>query len=85
VGQQLDRYVQDRPCRTWELLADAIYPGGSKAITKAGWPLPGEVKHDWAAKIAPLLDPDRNDSPSFGKLVEGLRRLAASSLPAKSG
>jgi len=28
----LDRYVQDRVCGTWELLADAVYPGGSTAI-----------------------------------------------------
>jgi hypothetical protein len=81
----LDRYDQDRPCGTWELLANAIYPGGLKAITKTGWPLPGEIKHDWAAKIAPLLDPDRNVSPSFRKLINGLRRLAANPLLEKSG
>jgi hypothetical protein len=73
----LGRYVQDSVCDTWELLADAIYPGGSAAIKKAGWPLPGQVKHEWAEKIGPLLDPDRNLSPSFGKLSDGLRRLAA--------
>ncbi|MEI7695396.1 MAG: hypothetical protein WCI64_07105 [Chlorobium sp.] len=36
-------YVQDSVCDTWELLADAVYPGGSSAIKKAGWPLPGQV------------------------------------------
>lgn len=71
----LNRYVQDSACDTWELLADAIYPGGSAAIKKAGWPLPGQVKHEWAEKIGPLLDPDRNVSPSFGRLCRGLRRL----------
>lgn len=73
----LHRYVQDSPCNTWELLADVIYPGGSAAILKAGWPHPGEVKHQWAEKIGPLLDPDRNVSPSFGKFRDGLRRLIA--------
>lgn len=73
----LNRYVQDSVCDTWELLADAIYPGGSAAIKKAGWPLPGQVKHEWAERIGPLLDPDRNVSPSFGKLRDGLRRLVA--------
>ncbi len=73
----LNRYVQDSACDTWELLADAIYPGGSAAIKKAGWPLPGQVKHEWAERIGPLLDPDRNVSPSFGKLRDGLRRLVA--------
>ena len=71
----LSRYVQDSACNTWELLADAVYPGGSAAIKKAGWPLPGQIKHEWAERIGPLLDPDRNASPSFGKLRDGLRRL----------
>lgn len=73
----LNGYVQDGSCNTWELLADAVYRGGSAAIRKAGWPLPGQVKHEWAKKIGPLLDPDRNLSPSFGKLRDGLRRLVA--------
>lgn len=76
-SEVLKRYRQDSVCGTWELLADAIYPGGSAAIKKAGWPLPGQVKHEWAEKIGPLLEPDRNVSPSFGKLCDGLRRLTA--------
>lgn len=71
----LGRYTQDSVCNTWELLADAIYPGGSAAIKKAGWPLPGQIKYEWAEKIGPLLEPDRNVSPSFCKLRDGLRRL----------
>lgn len=71
----LNRYTQDSVCGTWELLADAIYPGGSASIKKAGWPLPGQVKHEWAEKIGPLIDLERNVSPSFGKLRDGLRRL----------
>ena len=70
-------YVQDSVCDTWELLADAVYPGGSSVIKKAGWPLPGQVKHDWAKKIAPLMDPDRNVSPSFCKFRDGLRQICA--------
>jgi hypothetical protein len=73
----LSRYQQDSVCGTWELLADAIYPGGSASIKRVGWPLPGQVKHEWAEKIAPLLDPDRNRSDSFKKLRDGLRRLIA--------
>lgn len=71
----LNRYRQDTVCDTWELLADAIFLGGSMAIKKAGWPLPGQIKHEWAEKIGPLLEPNRNLSPSFGKLRDGLRRL----------
>ena len=74
----LEKYVQDSVCDTWELLADAIRPGGSLAIKNTGWPLPGQVKHDWAQKIAPFMEPDRNVSPSFGKLRDGLRQLCAS-------
>lgn len=73
----LNRYAQDSVCGTWELLADAIHPGGSAVIKKAGWPLPGQIKCEWAEKIGPLLEPDRNVSPSFGKLRDGLARLAA--------
>lgn len=71
----LERYVQDSACDTWELLADAVYSGGSAAIKKAGWPLPGQVKHEWAIKIGPLMNPEKNVSPSFQKLKDGLRHL----------
>ncbi|MBE7734368.1 DUF4276 family protein [Devosia faecipullorum] len=73
----LDNYIQDSVCNTWEMLADAIYPGGSAAIKKAGWPLPGQVKCEWAEKIGPLLEVDCNLSPSFGKFRDGLRHLVA--------
>jgi hypothetical protein len=52
----LKKYTQDKPCGTWELLADAIYPGGSASIIKNGWPLAGQIKHEWAKKIGPMLD-----------------------------
>ncbi|MFE8034662.1 DUF4276 family protein [Thiohalocapsa marina] len=73
----LDSYVQDSVCGTWEVLANAIYPGGAAAIKKAGWPLPGQLKHEWAEKIGPEMDIERNSSPSFRKLRDGLRRLIA--------
>jgi len=74
----LDSYVQDNVCGTWETLADAVYPGGSAAIKKVGWPLPGELKHQWAEEIGIFMNVDRNVSPSFCKLRDGLRRLAKS-------
>lgn len=73
----LGMYVQDSACDTWELLADAVHVGGSAAIKKSGWPLPGQVKHEWAEKIGPLMDTERNISPSFAKLRDGLRQLVA--------
>ena len=74
----LARYTQDSVCGTWELLADAVHPGGYAAIQKAGWPLPGQMKHDWVEKISPHMDIEANTSPSFGKFRDGLRRLVAS-------
>lgn len=72
----LDRYVQDGVCGTWELLADAVHAGGSAAIKKAGWPLPGQIKHEWAERISPFMDINKNLSPSFVKFRDGLLRLA---------
>lgn len=74
----LNSYVQDSTCGTWETLADAVYPGGSAAIKKKGWPLPGQVKHEWAERIGSRMVLERNVSPSFCKFRDGLRALAAS-------
>lgn len=71
----LNGYVQDSACGTWELLADAIYPGGSAAIRHTGWPLPGQIKHEWAERIGPHMDVENNQSASFCKFRDGLRRL----------
>jgi hypothetical protein len=71
----LDRYAPDTICGTWELLAEAIHPGGMNALRQAKGILPGQLKHEWAERIGPFLDPNRNLSPSFGKLRDGLRRL----------
>lgn len=73
----LSRYQQDTVCDTWELLADAVYPGGSARIRDMGWPLPGQIKHEWAERIGPLMNVEQNNSPSFRKLCDGLRRLVA--------
>ena len=71
----LDRYVQDSVCNTWELLADAVHAGGLAAIKKAGWPLPGQIKHEWAEKIGPFMGINQNASPSFGKFRDGLSQM----------
>ncbi len=72
----LNDYVQDGVCGTWEMLADAVYSGGSAAIKNRGWPLSGQVKCEWAERIAPHMDVAANLSPSFNKFVQGVRRLA---------
>ena len=73
----LDRYDQDAVCNTWELLADAIHLGGSAEIKSIGFPYSGVVKHAWAERIGPLMDPHGNASPSFRKFKEALARLTA--------
>jgi hypothetical protein len=73
----LARYKQDSICGTWELLADAVHAGGVAAVQKAGWPLPGQLKHEWARQIGPHMNVESNQSPSFGKFRDGVRRLVA--------
>ena len=63
----LDGYEQDSICGTWEVLADAVHEGGRAAPP---------AKSEWARKIAPHVDPDRNLSPSFRAFRDGVRRLA---------
>lgn len=75
--QVLARYEQDALCGTWELLADAVHPGGHAAIRAAGWPLPGQIKLEWVQRIAAHMDVERNVSPSLCKFRDGIRRLVA--------
>ena len=75
--EALARYQQDSVCGTWELMADAVHPGGSTRVKSAGWPLPGHIKHEWAKQIAPQMNVEQNQSPSFCKFRDGLRRLVA--------
>jgi hypothetical protein len=73
---ELDRYQQDTVCGTWERLADAIHPEGSRPLVKQGYPLVGQKKCEWAQRIAPHMNPERNGSTSFAKFRDGLRRVA---------
>lgn len=61
----LKRYKNDSICGTWETLADAVFPGGAKALSSRGWQAVGAEKSKWADRIAPLVDIDDNRSPSF--------------------
>ena len=72
-----EAYIQDSICGTWECLADIVEPGGSRAIRSTGRSAPGDVKHKWAKDIGTRMEPDRNRSPSFRKLRDGLRRLGS--------
>jgi hypothetical protein len=75
----LQNYQQDSPIGTWELLAQAIDPKSWKAIQDNYGPLPGDLKHEWAEKIGPIMSLESNASPSFRKFRDGLRRLVSAS------
>ena len=49
----LNKYKNDSICGTWERLADAVYPGGSAALSEKGWQAVGAEKSQWAERIAP--------------------------------
>ncbi len=74
----LDTYTQDAICGTWEILADAIVPGGSHALSNQGWQAIGREKAIWAKGIAPQMDVEHNLSPSFGYFRDKLRQLCQS-------
>ncbi len=71
----LNGYVQDSICGTWEKLADAVYPGGSQKLKQLGYPRIGQIKCEWAKKIAPHLDVESNQSRSFQVFRDGIRKL----------
>ncbi len=64
-SEVLDTYVQDSICGTWELLADAVFPGGAEALLSKGWQVVGTEKSRWAKAISPVMHVETNDSPSF--------------------
>ena len=74
----LNQYENDSICGTWECLADALYKGGSAALSAKGWQVLGAEKSQWAEKITPHMDVANNASPSFVYLRQKLLALAAS-------
>ncbi len=71
----LRHYTQDSVCGTWEILADAVFEGGSKALESQGYPAIGIEKSLWAENIAPHMDVDNNASPSFQYFLKKIREL----------
>jgi hypothetical protein len=71
----LSKYVNDSICGTWEVLADAIYKGGSKALKDKGRQAIGEQKSIWAKEISPHMDISNNKSPSFVEMHSKLNEV----------
>ena len=71
----LNAYINDSICGTWEVLADAVYQGGSSALSAQGWQAIGAEKSKWAEKITPHMDITDNSSPSFCYFRDKLKGL----------
>lgn len=54
----LNTYVQDSICGTWEVLADAVYPGGTSKLSRehASFIEIGKLKAEWAQNIGIHMD-----------------------------
>ena len=71
----LRNYVNDSICETWQKLADAVYPGGSLALSVKGQQAVGAEKSKWAEEISPHMDITQNMSPSFCYFRDKLKEL----------
>ena len=72
----LNGYRNDSICGTWELLADAVFSGGSSVLKGMGWSVVGREKSAWSERIAPQMNVEENASPSFRYFREKIRELA---------
>ena len=72
----LNVYVNDSTVGTWELLANAVYTGGSTALSSKGWQAVGAEKSQWSEKISPHMNVASNASPSFKYFRQKLLELA---------
>jgi len=71
----LSSYVNDAICGTWQVLADAVYKGGAKALEARGWQAVGAEKSAWAGAISPYIDVENSASPSFNYFRSKLMEL----------
>lgn len=71
----LNNYRNDSTCGTWELLAEAVFTGGLSALEKKGNRAIGREKSEWAQKITPYMNVNKNASPSFCYFRDKIREL----------
>ncbi len=72
----LNTYKNDTICRTWELLADAVYHGGIASLKDKPYHVIGSLKHEWARNITPHINVVENRSPSFQCFRKGILKIA---------
>lgn len=78
--QVLNGYVQDSICGTWEVLADAVYPGGTSKLfrERASFVEIGNLKAEWAQNIGMHMDLKANESPSFNSFIHEIEKRLTS-------
>lgn len=69
----LNRYKNYPENGNWEILADAVFPGGAVALRSIGYPRIGMEKCNWSKKISPHMNVDANNSPSFCQFRDKIR------------
>lgn len=75
--QYMENYEQDALVNTWEILADVVYPGGLNALIKkadGAYQWVGIQKAEWADKIGEKLHLEQNNSQSFQKFLNEIKR-----------
>lgn len=72
----LKGYSNDSICGSWELLAEAVYPGGAHALKVNGYHAVGTEKCNWAKSITLHMDLPNNKSPSFKSFVSAVMQLS---------
>lgn len=72
---ELNSYVNDSICGTWEKLANVVYKGGSQKLSSLGWQAVGAEKSEWAENITPYMNLENNASPSFNYFLGKVREL----------
>ncbi len=60
-----EAYEQDSVGHTWERLCHILEGDKAERIIEEDYPTSGRYKTQWAARISPELDPERNVSPSW--------------------
>ena len=76
----LNTYAQDSICGTREVLADAVYPGGTSKLSRehASFIEIGKLKAEWAQNIGIHMDLKSNESPSFNDFIHEIERRLVS-------
>lgn len=71
----LDAYQNDSICGTWEVMADAVFPGGATTLKLLGWQKTGLEKSNWSKNVTPRMNLENNLSPSFNHFRQTILEL----------